>query len=288
MMVDYFKKQKITPYMVFDEWGAIVSNMFPGVKEKVAVIGIAEKGFMNISLSMSSKGGHASTPPKETPITILSSTIKKLNRSKAFKMTLSTPIKAMFNHIAPYSKSFPIRMIFANTWLFKPLIKVIAKLSGGELYAMFKTTLAFTVLEGSNAYNVLPAEAKVGINIRIKPNETSQDVLTKIKKIIHNDDIKINVLQVSEPTDISTTDEGYKWLEKAIIQNWNQTIVSPYLMVATTDSRVYHQICGRVYKFAPYDVSKDDLKRIHGDDERISKENIINSVKFYIRVLDQL
>lgn len=288
LMIDYLKSKNVKPYMVLDEGGAIVSNMFPGVEQKVAAIGIAEKGFMNVELSTKSKGGHASTPPKHTPLTRLSKAVIKLNNSKQFKMKMTTPIKALFQHVSPYSKNFFIRLLFTNSSVFTPLIKFIAKLSGGELYAMFKTTLAFTVSEGSKAYNVLPNEAKIGINIRLRPGETSKDVLSKIKKIIHDKHINVRLINQSEPTSTSILDDAYQLLEQAILDNWENTIVSPYLMVATTDSRHYHQICDRVYKFAPMDVSKEDLSRMHSDDERMSKENVIQSVKFYIRLLNQL
>ncbi len=287
LMIDYFKAQGVKPYLVLDEGGAIVSNMFPGVKEKVAAIGIAEKGVMNIELSATSKGGHASKPPKETPVTLLATAVKKLNESKQFKMKMTSPVKALFDHVTPYSKNFFIRLIFANMWLFKPLISLIAKLSGGELKAMFKTTLAFTVSEGSKAYNVLPNNAKVGINIRLRPDESSDMIINRIKKIINNPDITVIPIQRSEPTPMSKMDEAYQLLEQTILNNWEHTIVSPYLMVATTDSRHYHAICDHVYKFAPMDVSKNDLGRMHSDDERMTKQNVINSVKFYIRLLDQ-
>ncbi len=287
-MVEYFKQNHIKPYLVFDEGGAIVSNMFPGVKEHVAVVGVAEKGFMNVILSATSKGGHASAPPKDTPVTMLSDAISKINNHKAFKMKLTQPLKTMFNGIAPYSSSFLIRMIFANQWLFNPLIKLIAKLSGGELYAMFKSTLAFTVLNGSKALNVLPNEASVGINIRISVADTSSDILNKLKRIIRNDQIDIKIVDVSEPTPTSHIDQAFDLIKNAVSKTWNDTITSPYLMVATTDSRHYHKICDRVYKFAPYQLTKKDLRLIHSDDERISIKNIINSTKFYIHFLKQL
>ena len=287
-IVKYFKENNIKPYFVLDEGGAIVSHMFPGVEEKVAAIGIAEKGFLNLELKTGSKGGHASTPPKETPVTLLASVVKKLNESKQFKMKMTYPVKAMFDHVTPYSKNFLIRMIFSNMWLFKPIVNLIARLSGGQLKAMFKSTLAFTISEGSKAYNVLPNEAKIGINIRLRPDESSDMIITKIKKIINNDDIIVTPLLVSEPSPVSFMDEGFEMLEKAVYNTWQDTIVSPYLMVTNTDSRYYHAICDRVYKFSPMDVSKDDLSRMHADDERMSKENVINSVKFYIRLLKQL
>ncbi|MCF7930784.1 MAG: M20/M25/M40 family metallo-hydrolase, partial [Acholeplasmataceae bacterium] len=96
-IVNYFKSHDIKPYVVLDEGGAIVSKMFPGVKKKVAVIGIAEKGFMNVKLTALSKGGHASTPPKHTPITDLSKAVLKLNNHPSFKLKLTAPVKALFD-----------------------------------------------------------------------------------------------------------------------------------------------------------------------------------------------
>ena len=287
-MVEYFKANEINPYMVLDEGGAIVSNMFPGVSKKVAVVGIAEKGFMNLKLTAFSKGGHASTPPKDTALTVLSKAVLRLNRTKQFKLKLTEPVRTLFDTLAPYSKSFPIRMIFANLWLFTPVVKLIAKLSGGEILSMFKTTQAFTVSQASDAINVLPTSASVGINYRLRPHETSDQVVKKIKKIIKNDDIKIEVIKVSEATSTSVVDEVFGVVRQAIKKTWPEVIVTPYLMVATSDSRHYHEICDRVYKFSPMDVSKDDLKLIHGEDEKISIDNVIHGVYFYLSLIEKL
>jgi len=287
-IVDYFKNHDIKPYLVLDEGGAIVSNMFPGVKKKVAVIGIAEKGFMNLKLTAVSKGGHASTPPKHTPITDLSKAALKLNNHPSFKLKLTPPVKALFATIAPYSKSFGIKMLFANLWLFTPVVKLIAKLSGGEFLSMFKTTQAFTLASGSDAINVLPSSASFGVNYRLRPQETSEEVIHRIKKIIHNPNISIEVIVACEASKTSLTDDAFKMVEKAITRTWTDVIPSPYLMVATSDSRHYHEICEHVYKFSPMDVSKKDLGKIHGFDEDISIENIINGTNFYLNLIDQL
>ncbi|AUD65033.1 hypothetical protein BK011_04825 [Tenericutes bacterium MZ-XQ] len=287
-MVEYFKTNEITPYMVLDEGGAIVSNMFPGVRKKVAVIGIAEKGFMNLKLTAYSKGGHASTPPKDTALTILSKAVLRLNNTRKFKLKLTHGVRSLFDTLAPHSKSFAIRMIFANLWLFTPVVKLIAKLNGGEMLSMFKTTQAFTVSEASDAINVLPTKASVGINYRLRPEETSDEVIRKIKKIIKNEDIEIEVLKVSEATSTSLMDEPFGIVRQAIKKTWPEVIVSPYLMVATSDSRHYHEICERVYKFSPMDVSKDDLKLIHGEDEKITINNVIHGTYFYLNLIEKL
>ncbi len=287
-IVNYFKKKGIKPYMVLDEGGAIVSNMFPGVKNKVAVIGIAEKGFMNLKLTAVSQGGHASTPPKNTPITDLSKAVIKLNNHPSFRLKLTSPVKSLFDTIAPYSKSFGIKLLFANLWLFTPVVKLIAKLSGGEFLSMFKTTQAFTLASGSDAINVLPSSASFGINYRLRPGETSDQIVKKVTKIIKNPNINVEVIVSCEASTVSLIDDAYRMIEKAIKRTWTDVIPSPYLMVATSDSRHYHEICEHVYKFSPMDVSKKDLGKIHGFDEDISIENIINGTNFYLNLIDQL
>jgi carboxypeptidase PM20D1 len=274
--------------LVLDEGGAIVSKIFPGVSKKAAVVGIAEKGFMNIKLTAKSSGGHASTPPKDTTLTMLSDAVSKLNNHRSFKLKMTPPVKALFDHIAPHSNSFAIRMIFANLWLFLPVVKLIAKSSGGEFLSLFKTTQAFTMASGSEAINVLPAISTIGINYRLRPMESSSEVIHRIKKIIDNNQIIVEADDVSEATTISKVDDAYKIIEKAISETWPEVVPTPYLMIATSDSRHYHSICEHVYKFSPMDVSKADLAKIHGVDEDISIENIINGVNFYLNIIEQL
>jgi carboxypeptidase PM20D1 len=285
---EHLIKTGVTPYMVLDEGGAIVSNMFPGVSKKSAVVGLSEKGFLIVKLTAKSKGGHASSPPLDTPITSLSKAVIRLNKHKTFKMKLTPPVSAMFKEIAPHSKSFAIKMMFANLWLFFPVIKMIAKKNGGQFAALLKTTQAFTMATGSHQINVLPNLASIGVDYRLRPGEHSEMVIKKIKKVIKNPDIEVEVQARFESPVMSLMDDGYKMIELAIKQTWPDVVVSPYLMTATSDSRHYHEICERVYKFSPMDVTKEDLAKIHGNDEDISLENVENGVQFYINLMDQL
>ncbi len=288
LIVKHFKEHGIKPYLVLDEGGAIISNMFPGVSQKVAVVGIAEKGFLNLKLIAKSQGGHASTPPKETAITELSKAVLRLNNHRSFRLKLTPPVKMLFENLGPHSKSFMIKLLFANLWLFTPVVKLIGKLSGGEFLSLFKTTQAFTLSSGSEAINVLPAQAEIGINYRLRPFDSSEMVIKRVKKIIKNKEIIVETTSISEATKTSLVDDAYNMIKKAIGQTWPEVVTSPYLMIATTDSRHYHEICDHVYKFSPMDVSKKDLAKIHGMDEDISTTNVINGVNFYLNLIDQL
>ena len=287
-IVEYLDQKGIHPSLVLDEGGAVVKDIFPGIKQSIAVIGITEKGVLSVELKAHASGGHAAMPPKETAVTELAKAIRQLNKPKHFKLTLTEGVIKMFNTVTKYSKSFAIRMIFANLWLFSPLVKKMAKSSGGELLSLMKTTQAFTMMQGSEAINVLPSEAKVGINYRLLTGQTSEKTINKIKKVIKNDAIEVTPLYVSEPPPLSHCDQHYQKIVETIEETFEDTIATPYLMMATTDSRHYHQISENVYRFSPMRLSKEALKTIHGVNEKVPKAVFLECVKFYINLLKKL
>ena len=87
MAVDYLKKNKIKPYIVLDEGGAIVTRALPTVKKPMALIGVLEKGYVDVKFTAISRGGHSSTPPKNSPIARLSKFITEVENH--FPLTYS-------------------------------------------------------------------------------------------------------------------------------------------------------------------------------------------------------
>jgi len=284
-IVDHLDKLRVKPAIVIDEGGAVVENIFPGVKKRCAVVGIAEKGFLSLELSVKSQGGHASAPPAETPVTILADAVQKINRSRVFKMKLTESVKLLFNTVARHSESFAIKLIFANLWLLLPVVKLIAKKTGGEFFAMFKTTAAFTMMSGSRQINVLPPEAKVGINLRILTGETVESAVASIEKQINDSRVETKIVYGHNPSTVSRTDEAYDKVKEAILKTWSDAVVAPYLMTACTDSRSYHKICSNVYRFSPVHMSREEISSIHGNNESIGIDNLMDCVKFYINFI---
>lgn len=279
-IVRYFQQQGIRPDFVLDEGGAVVTGVFPGVKQPIAVVGIAEKGPLDVRLRLQTAGGHASTPPAHTPVGVLAAAVKRIE-DHPFPFTLTSPAEKMFDTLARRS-TFLYRMIFANLWCFKPVLNLICKRSGGELNALVRTTVAFTQMQGGVASNVLPPDAWVGANLRLIPGETVESACARLKALSGDDRITVETVMGMNPSRISeTTCEPWQRLERSIRATWTDCVVSPYLMLACSDSRHYSDLSDHVYRFSAMALSKAERGMIHGNNERIPLDTIVRTVAFY-------
>ncbi len=283
-IVQYFTDHNITPSIVVDEGGAIVQNVFPGVSQSCAVIGIAEKGMLNAQYRTVSAGGHASAPKPHTPVGVLAAACKKVE-DHPFPMHMTRPAAEMFDTLGRYSTPL-YRMIFANLWCFGWVLDLLGKKSGGEINALIRTPSAFTQMEGSSARNVIPPEAKMVANMRLNPADSIASALEYLKKTVNDPKVEITAVDSFEPSRVSRTDcEAWEKLSATVLETWPGTIVTPYLMVACSDSRHWGRISDKVYRFCPMEMTNEERGTIHGNNERMRIKCIHDVVEFYIRLM---
>ena len=283
-IVQLFKQRGITPGLVLDEGGAVCTGVFPGVKKPIALIGTGEKGQLNIQYTVKGGGGHSSSPKANSPIIRLSRACLNVEKS-SFKYTLSSPTAQLFNTAGRHS-NFLYRMIFANQWIFGGVLGIYSKLAGGEFNAIVRTTTAFTQMSGSKGQNVIPAVATMVSNHRIIPGENVESVVAHVTKAVNDENVKVSVINGVDPSVISRTDcEAYERVRSTVSETWQDTIVTPYLMVAGSDSRHWGEISDKVYRFSAMALSKEERGMIHGNDERIPVETIVRTVEFFARIM---
>lgn len=285
-IVDYFEENGIELGLVVDEGGAVVEGVFPGVKGSCGLIGIAEKGMIDVKYETKSAGGHASAPKPHTPVGILSKACTKIE-AKPFRCHITKPVAEMFDTLGRHS-TFLYRMIFANLWLFSPVLALLGKIQGGEMNALLRTTVAFTQMKGSAAANVIPPKAEMVSNIRLNPEDNIDSALSYLKKVIDDDSVELSVISGMNPSRISQTDcDAYNKVAKAVASTWKGSLVSPYLMVQCSDSRHYGRISDKVYRFSAMDLTAEERATIHGNNEKIRVDCANKAVEFYIRLIKQ-
>ncbi len=285
-LMNTLKSRGIELDCVIDEGGAILPLNVPGVlkNKHLAGIGVAEKGYADIEITVNAKGGHSSQPPVHTALGQLAEVIRDLEAHQ-FKAAFNENMNSLMDSIAREC-TFPARLITCNLPLLKPLLLEVCK-SIPFAACLVRTTTAATMAQGSPAANVLPQKASVTVNFRAMPGVTKQDLVDHIRKVVRNKDIEINVLNAKEASHFSPTDSrAFKIvgdLCKALEPN---AIVAPYLVMGGTDSYHYEAICDNILRYAPFRVDIPLLRCTHGTNERLPiacMEDALLFFKNYIR-----
>ena len=283
-VAQWMKSEGIRLQTVLDEGGCIFRD-FPGLQKSVALIGIAEKGFANVRLTATlDDGGHASMPPKQTAIEVLAAAIDRLNQTP-LPRRIGKASESMLDYLGP-EMAWPNRLAIANRWLFGPLItqKLGVTESGN---AMLRTTMAPTMIRGGVRENVLPSHANAVINVRLMPGDRLSDVIEHIKRTIADDRIAIEVdATAREASRLSSIDSAeFGLLHRSIKEVYPDVVVAPFVLVGGTDSYHFQDIAKNIYRFIPSRLNAADLKRIHGVDERIAKDDYIDLIRFYVQFI---
>ena len=284
-IVDYLDKQGVKLFLVCDEGGGIIQDPMAGIKGNFAMVGVFEKGYGDVKFIARSTGGHASAPPKNTPIARLSKFVAQVDKKNPFNVEFMPEVEAMFSQLAPYA-GFGLRLIFGNLWLFKPLMKKLLPMISAQAGAMLSTTIAFTMSEGSNGYNVIPQEASICANMRYIPHQGTDESLEVITNLAKKYDIETEVIYKGYPSpSVDINGEAFKMVETAINECFPGVGCSPYVVTGATDARFYSKICDSCVRFAPVVYGPEQMKGMHGLNENIECNTLQGAVDFYKKII---
>ncbi|MBR3767108.1 MAG: M20/M25/M40 family metallo-hydrolase [Clostridia bacterium] len=277
----WFKEQGIRLNAVLDEGGAVIGNVFPGLSQPCAAIGIVEKGFCNLKFIAKGAGGHSSTPPKNTPIARLAMFMAEVEKTDPFKRELVSPIPEMFTSIAGHL-IFPLRLVMSNLWLFKGLLSKVLPLFSPMAGAFVRTTCAFTMASGSEAPNVIPDEAYVICNIRPSVHQKAEESIEVLRNIAKKYDIETEVLLSRDPSNVSSPEgKEFNYLKKCIEEAIPDVVPIPYLMTGGTDCRQFELVSDNCLRFTPTRLTPEQLAAMHAANESIGVSALAEGVKFY-------
>jgi len=278
----WFREKGVSFDYVMDEGGAITQGMLAGLEQPVAIIGVSEKGYVNLVLTVNAPGGHSSQPPEHTALGTLARAIVRVE-DNPFPARLD-PVVMTFEQVGA-EMPFMTRLAMANLWLFSPLVKR-KMLSSKVDAAGIRTTTAATMASGSPKSNILPTRATAVINFRILPGDTVDGVRQRVAEIIDDDRVEITAEYGINPSTVSPIDSrGYELIASTIRGMDESVLVTPYMVRGGTDAKYFYELSPHVYRFMMLRIDPELVKYIHGIDERVAIDAYLEAVRFNYHLL---
>ena len=267
-----------------DEGSFLLQDIIPGINKSVAVINVAEKGSLTIQVIGKAAGGHSSMPSSKSSVGYLAEALLKLENNPV-PGKLEGISLGLFDEVSK-QMPFQYKILFANLWLFEPLINNFLSESP-TMNAVIRTTTAPTMLSASNRLNVLASEAVGTVNFRLHTRDNPEKIINFVKDLISNENIEVKKLSAgtlaSSVSDWET--EGYRAISNSVREVYGDIIVAPGLMVGGSDSKHYAKAAKNSYRFNPFPLSANELSGLHGIDERIKKDDFLNGIRSYIKII---
>lgn len=278
--VELLRSRGVAPRFVLDEGGAVVEGVFPGVDAPIAVVGVSEKGITTLRLSVEERGGHASMPPRQTATATLAQAIVRLN-ARPHPASLSRTNIEMLRTVGAHAKGI-FRFLFTQTWLTRGILKLAFARLSEETAAVIRTTQAVTMLRAGLAENALAERAVATVNVRVAAGSSVAEAVDHVRRAIRDERVSIEVADASEPSPVSpTSGEQWEWLRAAIEQTYPGTVVTPYVMLGASDARRFAAISDHVYRFSPFEMSKEERDTLHAKNERMRVATFLRGIDFY-------
>lgn len=279
--VKYLKEQGVKLAYLMDEGGMIIEEPVGGVKGIYGMVGVLEKGYGDVKFIAKGQGGHASAPKKNTPLVRLGKFMADVEKKSPFVNKFNPTVSEMFRRMAP-NMNFGMKLIFANMWLFKGLLKKLLPSISSAAGAMLHTTLAFTMAKGSDGLNVLPQEAYVTGNMRFIPHQDMDESIDLITNIAKKYDLETEIIykDASCPV-VDFKNRPFQMLEEVAVEVYPGIGICPYVMTGGTDAKFYRELSDNCLRFAPLYIDQQQYASIHGLNENIYQGALPHGVDFY-------
>jgi acetylornithine deacetylase/succinyl-diaminopimelate desuccinylase-like protein len=236
-------------------------------------VGVSEKSPLRVAITASGPAGHGSIPGRD-------SAVKRLVGALGQILSHETPLKVL-----PEVQEFYTALAELAPEEYRNQMRNLAAALEDKAFAegftrrardnaRVRNTIAVTMLEGSNKINVIPNEARAEIDVRLLPGEDPKAFLEELRRVIADETIRveptIRVTAGSSPT----THEFFRVLTALATSADPRATLVPTLMTGASDCRYFRFRGIPCYGYAPFVLSAPEYNRVHGNDERVSVDNV--------------
>ncbi|HTS12190.1 MAG TPA: M20/M25/M40 family metallo-hydrolase [Candidatus Limnocylindrales bacterium] len=277
---------KIAAGFALNEGGRVMTK-----DGKVQYIGVqaSEKVSVNIDVIATGTSGHSSLPRKDDAVTHLGAAIGKIGEietpvqfnsvTRAYFEGLS---KVVDDETSKWMRALeePDRAEHATRWI---------STADPVWSAMMRDTIAPTMLQAGIRPNVIPAEARGVVNIRLLPGNQIDPLVAKMRQAVNDPAVQFEVEQdggEAAPSS-SLTSDLYNTISRVAAQDFPGAPVLPYMSTGATDSAPLRMRNVQAYGLMPFPVSEEDALRVHADNERIQLDSFRKGLEFLYNVVTE-
>ncbi|HVF39995.1 MAG TPA: M20/M25/M40 family metallo-hydrolase [Gemmatimonadaceae bacterium] len=249
-------------------------------------VGVAEKRTFWQRLTVKGTPSHGSRPTKENPVPRL---VRALNRIANYE----TPI-----HVTPGVNKFfrDISRLYPEprrTWL-ADVAKAVKNpqarewiLSDVYWNAYLRNTISLTGMTGSNKTNVIPPEATAEIDIRLLPDTDPAAMLATLKRIVADTAVHFStILEPKTPLESPIDTDLFRAIERAAKEREPNAFVTTPMQTGATDRPTYRKLGIVTYAIDPFKTEQAERQKgVHGNNERLSVDNVIFGVRYVYDIL---
>jgi len=257
----------------------------PSLSAPVGAIVISEKTGLPLVLTARGEPGHGSMPWPDTAPNRL---VRALNRLLEAERPIRVlpEVQEFFTRVSGLmSAESAAGYDDLETSLRDPEFRA-RFLSNRQYAAMVRATFAVTMLRGSEKSNVIPPEASAQIDCRMLAGDDPQEIAGWVRGVVADEHVEVRIAREPKIPNLSPPDtELYKAMADALHRRVPGVVVAPMILVAFTDSWVFRRCGLHGYGFSPFVMDDAELQGLHGNDERISLENLREGVRVYTEML---
>jgi acetylornithine deacetylase/succinyl-diaminopimelate desuccinylase-like protein len=244
----------------------------------------AEKISHLVTVTARGPAGHASVPREENAILRLGRALERVSHYSE-PLTLGDTTQRFFRELAGVWSDEGERAAMLAIALSDPDEQATgaAVISRIPMFnAVVRNTIAPTILLGGFQGNVIPAEASAVLNVRTMPTDSVDEVVSRLRSVIDDDNVDVAVSARSADSPPSDSNSAmFEAIAASVKELDPEMAVVPYLGAGATDSAALRRIGINAYGILPFPMERDDEERMHGHDERVE----IKSLLFGVRVI---
>jgi acetylornithine deacetylase/succinyl-diaminopimelate desuccinylase-like protein len=249
---------------------------------------VAEKAPFWLEVIARGLPGHGSVARPETAPNRL---VRALERVRTWRtpVTVTAPAEAYFRAIAPTVPA-EFRPFLADIRRTTRDSAALARLTAVPgINALLRNTVSITVIQGSNKTNVIPPEVRAELDVRLLPGQTQEAFLAELRRVIADDSVEVKPLGIGWPAPVSSTDNAFYQAIAAVAQRLDPgAAIAPLMQTGFTDCHYFIELGMSCYGLAPFRIPEVEGRGVHGNDERLSIENLRYGTRFIFELLQEV